>query len=513
MLYRVACRHLVMIVALSFVFEGMEARADLTGKSFNSSVLAVNAYRNKDKRTSTGLIVQSDPYNGYLLTHADLVANTDKLSVTSPKTGLELSAQVIVTDPTLELALIKVNGLNLPPLSFAVDMPLPGDVVWSLVRWAAADQDVGLSRGNLRNAYELPGAASAQMLSHTAGVGSPSTGSVLLNDCGEVIGFNTSLNNAGANGRAVDAPSLRRLLSRQNIKVNSAASACISPITQANEKAELATIAAEQARIDAKEAQRFARSMEAQLQLSNQRNETLVNEAASARTTAEAAIAAAEKAQRHAEQTRVDLEKQTASIIAETQALVTHLQEDGEAAEARFQAALAAQRQSSETREFYLFSGFISLVAFLMVAIFVIQKLGIRPATIMQAVQAKDISVLKPKTVLHKPALEEYVLDGRDEDGIRYLLRISGDQLQGDKGIVIGRNPNESPYIINHSDVSRQHARLKVMKNRVFIEDLGSTNGTSVNGQNIDDKGLVSVSNGDQIIIGSVVMKLKVMGA
>lgn len=50
------------------------------------------------------------------------------------------------------------------------------------------------------------------------------------------------------------------------------------------------------------------------------------------------------------------------------------------------------------------------------------------------------------------------------------------------------------------------------MKNRVFIEDLGSTNGTSVNGQNIDDKGLVSVSNGDQIIIGSVVMKLRVMG-
>ena len=66
-------------------------------------------------------------------------------------------------------------------------------------------------------------------------------------------------------------------------------------------------------------------------------------------------------------------------------------------------------------------------------------------------------------------------------------------------------------YIINHADVSRKHARLRVMKNRVFIEDLGSTNGTSVNGQSIDDKGMVSVDNGDQIIIGSVVMKLRVM--
>ena len=79
--------------------------------------------------------------------------------------------------------------------------------------------------------------------------------------------------------------------------------------------------------------------------------------------------------------------------------------------------------------------------------------------------------------------------------------------------MIIGRNPQDSPYIINHADVSRKHARMRVMKNRVFIEDLGSTNGTSVNGQSIDEKGPVSVANGDQIIIGSVVMKLRVLGA
>ena len=51
------------------------------------------------------------------------------------------------------------------------------------------------------------------------------------------------------------------------------------------------------------------------------------------------------------------------------------------------------------------------------------------------------------------------------------------------------------------------------MKNRVFIEDLGSTNGTSVNGQSIEEKGLVSIDSGDQIIIGSVVMNLRVLSA
>ena len=114
--------------------------------------------------------------------------------------------------------------------------------------------------------------------------------------------------------------------------------------------------------------------------------------------------------------------------------------------------------------------------------------------------------------MLHKPALEECVLDGQDEDGIRCLLRMSDAQLVDDEGIIIGRNHNELPYISNPSDVSRQYVRLIVMKNRVFIEDRGSTNSMSVIGQNIYDKGLVSVSNGDQIIIGSVVMKLRVTG-
>ncbi|MBQ62352.1 MAG: FHA domain-containing protein [Gammaproteobacteria bacterium] len=59
----------------------------------------------------------------------------------------------------------------------------------------------------------------------------------------------------------------------------------------------------------------------------------------------------------------------------------------------------------------------------------------------------------------------------------------------------------------------RKHARMRVMKNRVFIEDLGSTNSTSVNGQSIEEKGLVSIDSGDQIIIGSVVMNLRVLSA
>lgn len=513
MLYKVAFRHLAFVLLLSLVLDGLEAKADLEVQSLNNSLIAVNVYRNKDKSIVTGLVVQADRYNGYLLSNAAPLKNSDSLSVSASGSGSELVAQIVVMDETRDLALLKVNGLNLPALPFALESPTAGDVVWSAVRWDAAEQAVGLARGNVHKLEPYQESSDTRVITHSAVGVTAANGSVLLNDCGEVVGFNTRSKAPSTGSRAIEASALVGFVGRQNVKVTRAVKSCVSALSVAKEKAELATRVAAQAKADATDAQRLAQAMEAQLRASDQRSQRLAEEAASARVAAEAAIKTAEQARKHADETRVDLEKQTASIVAETEAMLAHLQEDREAAEARFQSALAAQRESAVAREDFLIVAFMVLIVSLMVIFFVLQRLGIRPAEIVQAVQSRDISILKPKTVMHKPALDEYVLDGRDDDGIRYLLRISGDQLSGDNGIVIGRNPNESPYTINHSDVSRQHARLKVMKNRVFIEDLGSTNGTSVNGQNIDDKGPVSVSNGDQIIIGSVVMKLKVMGA
>ena len=110
----------------------------------------------------------------------------------------------------------------------------------------------------------------------------------------------------------------------------------------------------------------------------------------------------------------------------------------------------------------------------------------------------------------HNEGLTQFVLDGRDENGARFLLRFSEDKMNGPEGVVIGRNPGSSPYKINHPDISREHFCLKLMKKQIFIEDLQSTNGTSLNGQAIGNKGLVAIDSGDQIIIGSVVMTFRV---
>lgn len=110
---------------------------------------------------------------------------------------------------------------------------------------------------------------------------------------------------------------------------------------------------------------------------------------------------------------------------------------------------------------------------------------------------------------MQKADLSEYVLHVEDRDGERYLFRIFADQLVGEEGVVIGRNPPDSTYAIDRSDVSRRHVRMKLVKGRLFVEDLNTTNGTTINGLSINRMGWMSLKNGDRITMGSVVLRLR----
>ena len=65
--------------------------------------------------------------------------------------------------------------------------------------------------------------------------------------------------------------------------------------------------------------------------------------------------------------------------------------------------------------------------------------------------------------------------------------------------IVIGRMP-ECDVVLSDSNVSRRHAELRRNGDNTFITDLGSTNGTKVNGVSVHEQMLTS---GDQITVGS----------
>ncbi len=68
-----------------------------------------------------------------------------------------------------------------------------------------------------------------------------------------------------------------------------------------------------------------------------------------------------------------------------------------------------------------------------------------------------------------------------------------------DHALVIGRLP-ECDVVLPDSNVSRRHAELRRKGDGVFVTDLGSTNGTRVNGAPVREQLLAS---GDEVTVGS----------
>ena len=81
--------------------------------------------------------------------------------------------------------------------------------------------------------------------------------------------------------------------------------------------------------------------------------------------------------------------------------------------------------------------------------------------------------------------------------------------LKTDKQIVIGRS-SELDMVLVEDMVSRKHAKILVANGAITIEDLGSTNGTFVNGEKVKQARL---KEGDRILIGTSILKLIHQGA
>ena len=73
---------------------------------------------------------------------------------------------------------------------------------------------------------------------------------------------------------------------------------------------------------------------------------------------------------------------------------------------------------------------------------------------------------------------------------------------------ILGRDPKASVRI-DDSTVSRRHALLRVAAEAATIEDLGSKNGTLVNGRKVGSRP-TSLGDGDELQLGSVFMTFRV---
>ncbi|MFN7131178.1 MAG: FHA domain-containing protein [Myxococcales bacterium] len=97
-----------------------------------------------------------------------------------------------------------------------------------------------------------------------------------------------------------------------------------------------------------------------------------------------------------------------------------------------------------------------------------------------------------------------------------YALKFISGKYQGgefplkpERQVIIGRS-SDLDMVLVEDMVSRKHAKITCSGGKILIEDLGSTNGTFVNGEKVRQSRL---KEGDRILIGTSILKLVAQGA
>jgi pSer/pThr/pTyr-binding forkhead associated (FHA) protein len=98
------------------------------------------------------------------------------------------------------------------------------------------------------------------------------------------------------------------------------------------------------------------------------------------------------------------------------------------------------------------------------------------------------------------------MVEGEGGAGAGSVVLPSGDRFTlTETTITIGRHP-ESNMVLADPNVSRNHAEIRPQGDRYVVVDLGSTNGTRVNGVRVDTQIL---EDGDELTFGNTRMRFE----
>jgi len=93
------------------------------------------------------------------------------------------------------------------------------------------------------------------------------------------------------------------------------------------------------------------------------------------------------------------------------------------------------------------------------------------------------------------PYLERKAINGNETKENDFIEKIIIDK----KNFIIGRRHKGADYVCSNNFVSKSHAEIISREGRYFVKDLGSTNGTFINGERIEKLLDIEVKNNDKI--------------
>ena len=509
----------VSVIAALVAWHTARAQPD-TATVADSVVQVVVMNAGEVRRLGSGFAVTAD---GHIVTAAHLVADQGTFAVVPLTTRVELVARVAYLDERADVAVLAVNGLELPPLEVAMDGFDPGRRVFSGGVWSQSAESlavaeaesavpVALTEGAVGAHSTLTlrdGSEPVELVEHNAMIPAAGYGGPLLNECGQLTAVNRATPGVTP-GRlrqgqppegvvyAARLTAVLQWLESQGVEVGRSDTACSDALsaaqTQAEQTAELleqsqqalqqAAIEADEARLALEQAADAANAAEARV--------------GELETQYEQAVRAGDE---QAETLRAELDTAREQQVQAQSVLVT-MEEELAALEAR----LGAQTSANRTR---LIAG-ASAAGLMLLAGFVLYRRRSRELAVVRE-QAEHVRREASAAVAAarepKAGFADCRISGETAKGVPVSIKIPGALFETDS-VVLGRSPRNSTFLIDDPTISREHARLFCDGGRLFVEDLGTTNGTRVNGQRIEPQSPAPIAHGDVIELGEVRLSL-----
>ncbi len=144
--------------------------------------------------SGSGVIVSPD---GYILTNNHVVEGASILEVTLPGVARAFEAEIVGTDPLTDLAVIKIDGVNLPTVPFGdASLLRPGNLVIAMGYPLALDQGATITLGvvsNIERSFTIDDSTYYDVIQTDAAINSGNSGGPLIDLTGSIVGINSVL--------------------------------------------------------------------------------------------------------------------------------------------------------------------------------------------------------------------------------------------------------------------------------------------------------------------------------
>jgi putative serine protease PepD len=155
-------------------------------------------YTQTGEATGTGIIYSSD---GLIITNNHVVEGATSVGVTLPGSSQDVVATVVATDPTNDVAVLRVEGVTgLTPATFAdSELLVVGQSVIAMGNALALEGSPSVTAGIVSavgRSIDLSEGTLSGLIQTDAGISSGDSGGPLVDGNGHVVGMNT----AGASG-------------------------------------------------------------------------------------------------------------------------------------------------------------------------------------------------------------------------------------------------------------------------------------------------------------------------